>query len=104
MQAHIVTFQIKPEYRDAFIKEMREHARVSLETEPGCLRYDVLHDLDDPDSCHVYEVFLDEASFKAHREAPHNLEWREKVWDWRAGEHIRREGVTVFTPDSTWKK
>ena len=104
MLAHIVTMQANPQHRDAFMEEFRKHARISVETEPGCLRYDVLQDLADPNRFHVYEVFVDEAALAAHRSAPHNLEWRETVKDWRAPESIHRECVTVYPPDSAWRK
>lgn len=104
MQSHIVTFQIKSEHMKAFMEEMIEHARVSLETEPGCMRYDVLQDTEDPNRCHVFEVFTDEEAFKFHREHAHNLAWRDRVWDWQEVERIRREGDIVFPPDSAWQK
>ena len=104
MHASIVTIQVNPRNLNEFLDSMREHARVSAETEPGCLRYDVVQDLADPNRIHVYEVFEDEAAFNAHRYAAHNLEWRDIIKDWRAPESISRHCVTVYPPDSAWQK
>ena len=41
MEALVVTIQIKPEFRDAFMEAMLDDARGSLGNEPGCLQFDV---------------------------------------------------------------
>ena len=58
--------------------------------EPGCYRFDVLQDNDDPNTIHLYEIYHDEAAVEAHRAAPHYLKWREEVADWFAAETVRR--------------
>ena len=104
MRSLVVTIQIKPEHRDAFIKAMLDDARGSVENEPGCLRFDVVQDLDDANRIHLYEVYLDEEALAAHRQAPHYLKWRETVRDWHAADPVARQCVTVFPPDSDWRK
>ena len=44
MKALVVTIQIKPEFRDAFMEAMLDDARGSVQNEPGCLRFDVVED------------------------------------------------------------
>ena len=104
MQALVVTIQIKPEYRDAFMEPMLDDARGSVENEPGCLRFDVVQDLEDPNRIHIYEVYRDEAAIEAHRQMPHYKKWRETVGDWLDGEISRYRCVTVYPPDSAWHK
>ena len=98
MLALISTIQAKPQHREAFVEELKKHARLSVETEPGCLRYDVVQDLADPNRFHLYQVCVDEATLIAYHNTPHNLEWRETVKDWRAPGLIKRECVTVYPP------
>ena len=104
MKALVVTIQIKPEFKDAFMEAMLDDARGSVQNEPGCLRFDVVEDTEDPNRIHLYEVYRDDAAIAAHREAPHYLKWRETVKDWHAAEPIRRVCNTVFPPDSDWHK
>lgn len=39
--------------------------------EPGCLRFDVLQDAEDPATYYFYEVYRDEAAQQAHMQTPH---------------------------------
>ena len=104
MEALIVALQVKPEHLDAFIEEMVKHARRSMD-EPGCVSYDVGQDKEDPNLIHVYEVFVDEAAFKAHDQAPHNKEWLDTIKDWHPEDWLRpRFVVTLFPPDSERRK
>ncbi len=104
MEALVVTIQIKPEFRDAFMEAMLDDARGSLGNEPGCLRFDVVQDKEDLNRIHLYEVYADQAAVEAHRRAPHYLKWRDTVKDWHAAPPVRRECVTVFPSDSDWRK
>ena len=104
MQALVVTLQIKPEHREAFMEAMLDDARGSVANEPGCLRFDVVQDLEDPNRIHLYEVYRDEAAIEAHRQAPHFVKWRDTVKDWHAADPVRRVCTTVFPPDSAWHK
>ena len=104
MQALVVTIQIKPEHREAFMEAMLDDARGSVQNEPGCLRFDVIQDAEDPNRIHLYEVYRDQAAIEAHRQAPHYTKWRETVKDWHAAAPVRRMGSHAFPPDSSWSK
>ena len=104
MQAIIVTIQIKPDHREAFIEAMLDDARGSVGNEPGCLRFDVLQDAEDPNRIHLYEVYRDQSALESHRDMPHYLKWRETVKDWHAAEPVRHMCQTVFPPESAWSK
>ena len=43
-----VTIQVKPEHTAEFLEIVRHDAEHSEQDEPGCLRFDVLRDRDDP--------------------------------------------------------
>ena len=47
MIALMVTIQIKPGHKDAFMSSMFDDARGSNNDEPGCIRFDVLQDSED---------------------------------------------------------
>jgi autoinducer 2-degrading protein len=77
MHTVIVNLQVKPDMVDDFLEAIGENSRASRRDEPGCLRFDVHRDNDDP--CHfvLYELYADERAFtEAHRGAPHYEKWR----------------------------
>lgn len=102
MQALVVSIHIKPERREAFMEAMLDDARGSNNNEPGCLRFDVVQDQEDPNHIFLYEVYKDEAALEAHRAAPHYTKWRETVKDWFAVEPVRGRCITVFPTDDDW--
>jgi quinol monooxygenase YgiN len=104
MIALVVTINIKPEHKKAFMESMLDDARGSNQDEPGCLRFDVLQDSEDPNRIHLYEVYRDQAAWDAHRRAPHYLKWRETVKDWFATENVRRVAAPVYPPEGAWRK
>ena len=103
MHALIVTIKIKPEHKDAFMEALHGDAVGSNKDEPGCLRFDVLQDAEDPNAIHLYEVYKDEAALEAHRQAPHYLKWRNTVQEWLDGPVVRRVASNVFPPDDAWR-
>jgi autoinducer 2-degrading protein len=84
-----VHVHVEPEHRDAFIQATRENAGNTI-LEPGCLRFDVLQQADDPDRFILYEAYRDEAASKAHKETAHYARWRKTVEPWMAEQ---RRGV-----------
>ena len=71
----VVSVRIKPERREEFLRAVEEDSRGSREDEPGCLRFDVLQDSQDPDHYYFYEVYRDEDALVAHRQTPHYQPW-----------------------------
>ena len=105
MRVIIATLRIKPDDRDAFLEAIAEDARGSVHDEPGCLRFDVLQDQEDPNRIHLYEAYRDDAAIETHRQAPHYLKWRAAVD--RHGfieETSSRQCLSLFPPDSEWHK
>lgn len=78
MYAVHVSIQVVPGQVEAFLAATADNHRHTRQ-EPGNRRFDVLQDLADPDRCYLYEVYDDEAAFKAHQQTAHYLRWRETV-------------------------
>jgi autoinducer 2-degrading protein len=77
VHAVIVSLRVKPDMVDRFLEVMGENSRASRRDEPGCLRFDVHRDKDDPHHFLLYELYADERAFtEAHRAAPHYQQWR----------------------------
>jgi (4S)-4-hydroxy-5-phosphonooxypentane-2,3-dione isomerase len=77
MYVLIVSARVKPEQRGRFLEAIGDNAVSSVRDEPGCLRFDVVRDREDPDHYLLYEVYRDEAAFQAHRDTGHFTRWRE---------------------------
>src|SRR5215475_6131882 len=76
MLAMLVKVRVKPEARERFLKAIEVDALGSERDEPGCMRFNVLQDNEDPNVYYFYEVYRDEAALEAHRAAPHYAVWR----------------------------
>ena len=57
-----VSVQVKPEHVKEFLEVVRYDAEHSEKDEPGCLRFDLIQDRDDPNRFYFYEVYRDEAA------------------------------------------
>lgn len=106
MYVIIAPIQIKEGYKEQFVEAMLDDAKGSVNDEPGCLRFDVIQDAADPNRIWLYEVYVDEAAFQAHLEAPHFIKWRDTVKDWRADGGLQGAGrgaYNIWPPDAEWK-
>lgn len=68
-----VVFVTKPEHRAEFRREMIANATASRTREPGCRQFDVCESADG--EIYLYEIYDDEAAFKAHLETRHFKEF-----------------------------
>ena len=75
----IVDFEVQPGKSDEVLKLVSENARNSVAKEPGCYQFDVLRVADQPDRLMLYEVYENEAAFKAHGTMPHIQEFLAKA-------------------------
>ncbi len=62
-----VDLDIVPSEREKFLSAIEEDAAETIK-EPGCLQFDVLMLTNDPNHLFLYEVYENEAAFRAHRE------------------------------------
>jgi len=65
-----VAFRVKPEFRGAFRDAIVENASASVAREPGCSLFDVCEKADGSE-VFLYEIYDDEAAFKAHLATDH---------------------------------
>jgi acyl-CoA reductase-like NAD-dependent aldehyde dehydrogenase/quinol monooxygenase YgiN len=79
----VVSLQVKPGHRDAFLAAIAENATRSFTDEPGCRYFDVTVDTADDHHFVFYELYADRAAIEAHRAAPHFALWRQA-----AAEHV----------------
>jgi quinol monooxygenase YgiN len=79
--ALIVEFTLNPGAHAAFDALIREHARLTLQEEPGCQRFDVLQptgkDGADLAKLCLVEVYQDDTAFQAHAANPRLAKVRE---------------------------
>jgi autoinducer 2-degrading protein len=72
------------------------YARMCVEREPGCRRYDVCLDPVDGASFLLYQVYADEAAYLTHRELPHYAEFRILADPWTKSRRVLTyEGVVL---------
>jgi quinol monooxygenase YgiN len=83
----IVVFVAKPEHRADFRREMIVNAEASRTHEPGCRQFDVCESADGS-QVFLYEIYDDEAAFKAHLGTDHYLRFNARVTPWVADKRI----------------
>jgi len=64
--------------------------------EPGNVRFDVLQQNEDPTRFTLYEVYHDEAGFKAHQQTAHYLTWKATVADMMASPRVGEKHHNLF--------
>ncbi|HEY3092485.1 MAG TPA: putative quinol monooxygenase [Vicinamibacterales bacterium] len=72
-----VRLQIKPELVGEFKTAILKNAELSVERDPGCVRFDVLQQEDDPTRWFLYEVYEREQAWVDHRASAHFLAFME---------------------------
>jgi autoinducer 2-degrading protein len=96
MYALCVSLKVKPDQRDAFLAAAEDDSICSVRDEPGCVRFDVLADQDDPNHFLFYEVYKDEDAFKAHQQGAHFVRWRAAAAEVLAESPTRTLSTIVF--------
>ena len=88
---------------DEFIDSITLDSIGSTNEEPGCLRFDVYQNVNDPTELYLYEVYSNADAFEYHRGTPHIKNWKETVNDMydesRKGQNGRR-GKNIWPPDN----
>jgi quinol monooxygenase YgiN len=95
----VVSFhRILPQHVDDYIQNMRICAAKSNE-EPGCIRYEVTQDVDDPTMFCLTQVFRDESAYEDHQVADHHKWWMEISGGWRDLSLRERHQLRYITPE-----
>ena len=105
MHIIIVPIQVKAGFKERFVEEIIADAKGSVTNEPGCLRFDVVQDNNDPNRVWLYEVYRDEEAFEAHTQTPHFIRWRDTTKDWIEETSITPVigGANIWPSDEDWK-
>ena len=91
--------KVKQENLEQFLAGVTQHARNSS-AEPGCVRYEVMQDVNDPHIVCLYEVFRDEDAFHKHRTYDFYLAWMESSKNCRHSENrIRHVLDYIYGPE-----
>ena len=98
-----VSVQVKPEHVSEFLDVVHHDAEHSERDEPGCLRFDVIQDREDPNRFYFYEIYRDEAALEAHRQTPHFKLYSGKVQPWLAAPSERRFGRNLIPSNGAWR-
>jgi (4S)-4-hydroxy-5-phosphonooxypentane-2,3-dione isomerase len=73
--AIIVEFTLHEGALQRFMPLMLANAAASLDSEPGCARFDVLQKSGKPNEIVLYEIYRDRAAFDAHLTSAHFREF-----------------------------
>ncbi|HTI41727.1 MAG TPA: putative quinol monooxygenase [Vicinamibacterales bacterium] len=73
----LVKVQVKSELLGEFRAAILKNAELSVQRDPGCVRFDVLQQQDDPTRWYFYEVYEREQAWVDHRASAHFLAFME---------------------------
>lgn len=91
--AILVEFTVRPDSVERFRELILTNARLSLQDERGCRRFDVLVPDDDPARVVLYEIYDDAAAFDAHIGTPHYRSFATAADDLITTRSVRRLGL-----------
>lgn len=74
-----VNFKAKADKIEEFHEAILDQAQSSRRDEPGCLRFDVAVQPEDPSRFFVYEIYDNEAAFEEHKNSAHSARTRVAV-------------------------
>lgn len=83
-----VYLQIQPDKIDAF-KTLAAYNAQNSNQEPGCTRFEVFQQEDDPTRFMLVEHYHDEAAVESHRQTAHYARWSATIGDLVQGERVR---------------
>ena len=92
----VVFLEAERAHQDEMRTALVTYARMCVEREAGCRRYDVCLDPVDGASFLLYQVYVDEAAYLAHRELPHYADFRILADPWtRSRRVLTYEGLVL---------
>jgi autoinducer 2-degrading protein len=97
MHVVMILLRVKPELLDDFERVLLHNARESVAKDPGCLRFDVSQDVDDPTRWMLQEVYDRPEAHAVHRQSPHFLAFQ-AVADLAVVEKAVLKGVGKHVP------
>ncbi len=98
----LIEVHVKPSALEEFLEVIKQDAVCSERDEPGCLRFDVLRDDEDPLKFYFYEVYRDKAAQQAHRQTPHFAAWAKFSAHGLDRELVRHATTNLHPADADW--
>ena len=92
---------VKPDAIEEFRRISIENARNSIQ-EPGCARFDVIQQADDPTRFVLVEVYRTPDDPARHRETAHYQAWAAAVGDLAGGPRSKIVYNNVFPGEDGW--
>jgi autoinducer 2-degrading protein len=99
LQVHI---HVKPDQIEAFKTATKQNALRSTMDEPGCVRFDVLQQADDPSRFTLLEVYRSSDAAARHKETAHYNHWREVAEPLLAEPRSRLIYTNIYPPDTDY--
>lgn len=96
-----VDVSVLPDQVKDFLAATEINARASR-LEPGVVRFDVLHDRDDPSHVVLVEIYRDDEAAAAHKLTAHYAEWRDAVAPMMARSRESTRFVNISPDDADW--
>lgn len=97
----MVNVHVKLECIEAFKAATLANARASMQ-EPGCARFDVCQQDDDPARLILFEAYHNAAGHALHRVSEHYVLWRDTVNPMMATTRLSMKYTSLFPDDSAW--
>ena|SRR5438270_4761936 len=97
-----VFIHVKPNFVEAFLEATKENSKASVQ-EPGCVRFDVLQQKDDPTRVVLHEIYKDQSDLDHHRTTPHFAKWRDSVPQMLVEPRYSIQLQNVFPGDSEFR-
>jgi quinol monooxygenase YgiN len=92
--ALVAEFEVKAQDLERFLAAARREIKAVRETEPECLRFDVVLFEDDTGRGAFFEIFRNKHAADAHRETPHFAAFFDEISDIELSWSTRR-GVAL---------
>jgi quinol monooxygenase YgiN len=77
----IAKLQIDSSQLEKFKSALKEHAETAVRVEPGVLTLYAVYEKNNPTHVTVFEIYANEAAYKAHLQTPHFLKYKASTKD-----------------------
>ncbi|NOH61082.1 putative quinol monooxygenase [Vibrio sp. RE88] len=95
MYCIIVSNRVKKCREEDYITIMNENAKASCQNELGCVQFDVIRDLNDPQLFHLYEIYQSQEALAVHKQTEHYLASRVQLADIVVEQSVIRADVVA---------
>ena len=97
-----VFIHVKREFLESFLAATKENSKGSVQ-EPGCVRFDVLQQKEDPTRIVLHEIYRHPSDLDHHRTTAHFAKWRDTVPEMLAEPRYSVQLTNVFPADSEFR-